>query len=189
VVRYKRIIIEGYSVSRQLSLSDKIFNKPKDVFGGSLLTSNPKVKRPLHSKLPILLTLRAEKSCLRKLGALHRVNKLVYFVAKRHGVRIYKYSNVGNHLHLLIKIPHVHRWAAFIRELTGRIAQELIGELKLPDQLRFWKFRPHTRIVRGWQKAYRIAKEYIYLNQLEADGCIDRKQIHNLRALKQLLQI
>jgi REP element-mobilizing transposase RayT len=176
-------------VSKQLSLSGKIFNKPKDVFGGSLLTSNPKGKRPLHSKLPILLTLRAERSCLRKPGAFHVVNQLVRATAKRHGIRIYKYANVGNHLHILIKIPHVHRWAAFIRELTGRIAQALLARIDLPKNLRFWKFRPHTRIVRGWQKAYTTAKEYIYLNQLEADGCIDRKQIPNLKALKRLLQI
>jgi REP element-mobilizing transposase RayT len=176
-------------VAKQLSFSGKLFDKPKDVFGGSLLTSNPKGKRPLHSKLPILLTLRAEKSCLRKLGAFHRVNHLVYATAKRHGIRIYAYANVGNHLHLLIKIPHVKRWAAFIRELTGQVAQAMLGKIDLPKDLRFWKFRPHTRIVRGWQKAYKTAKEYIYLNQLEADRCIDRKQIPNLKALKQLLQI
>ena len=41
------------------------FTRPGDEFGGSLLKGNPKRKRPLESKLPIHLTLRATKSSLR----------------------------------------------------------------------------------------------------------------------------
>jgi REP element-mobilizing transposase RayT len=177
-------------VSKQLSFSGKLFDKPKDVFGGSLLKgNNPKGKRPLDSKMPILLTLRAEKSGMRKLGIFHKVNGQVYSIAKKHGVRVYSYSNVGNHLHLLIKIPRISRWAAFIRELTGQIAQLVLKIIDLPKGLRFWKYRPHTRIVRGWKRAYKIAKEYVQLNELEASGSIDRRQTPNLRALRELLQI
>jgi REP element-mobilizing transposase RayT len=174
---------------KQLSFSGKLFNKPDDAFGGSLLKSHPKGKRPLESKLPILLTLRAERSVMRSLGVFHKVNSQVYHIAKKHGVRVYRYSNVGNHLHLLIKIPHVRRWAAFIRELTGQIAQLMLKNIHLPKDLSFWRYRPHTRIVRGWKKAYTIAKDYIELNELEATGSIDRKQIPNLKALRRLLQI
>jgi REP element-mobilizing transposase RayT len=177
-------------VSKQLSFSGKLFNKPKDAFSGSLLNgNNPKTKRPLDSKMPILLTLRAERSGMRKLGVLHRVNHQVYAIAKKHGVKIYNYSNVGNHLHLLIKIPRIHRWAAFIRELTGQIAQLMLKNIDLPKGLRFWKYRPHTRIVRGWKKAYKIAKEYVELNELEATGSIDRRQILDLKTLRELFQI
>jgi REP element-mobilizing transposase RayT len=139
--------------------------------------------------MPILLTLRAEKSGMRKLGVFHKVNAQVYAIAKKHGVRVYSYSNVGNHLHLLIKIPRIRRWAAFIRELTGQIAQLMLKNIDLPKDLKFWKYRPHSRIVRGWKKAYKIAKEYVELNELQATGCIDRKQIPNLKALRELLQI
>lgn len=116
------------------------------------------------------------------------VNDLVYSVAKKHGVRVYEYANVGNHLHILIKLSHIYRWAAFIRELTGQIAQ-VVREMLGITELKFWKFRPHTRIVRSWKRAYRIAKEYIELNLLEAMGHVNRKQIPNLKALRSLLQI
>ena len=154
------------------------FNKPKDAFGGSLLKGNPKTKRPLESKLPILLTMRADKSVMRLNKNFGRVNQLVYGLAKKHGVTIYEYANVGNHLHILIKISRIGRWAPFIRELTGRIAQVINLS---------WLFRPHTRIVRGWKKAFRIARDYVKLNILEAEGFIKRSETKTLKDLRILL--
>lgn len=155
----------------------------KDCFGGALLKGNPKGKRPLHSKLPIHLTLRASKSVLRLPGTFGKVQLIINQVGARHGVKIYRQANVGNHLHLAIKIPHVRRWAAFIRELTGRLGlavRDRLGGQKL------WLFRPHTRIVRGWRKAFRILKEYIELNCLEAEGVISRKEVRSLKEYRQL---
>jgi len=54
---------------------------------------------------------------------LNLVDDLVERICKKHGVKIYRYANVGNHLHLVIKILQRRRWNAFIRELAGRIAQ------------------------------------------------------------------
>jgi REP element-mobilizing transposase RayT len=162
---------------RKLQQEFKIkgFEKTENEFGGSLLKGNPKKKRPLDSKLPIHLTLRAEKSVLRLPKVYGKVEKIVREVAKKYGVKIYKDANVGNHLHLAIKIRHVHDWAGFIRELTGRIALACQGKKG------FWMYRPHTRIVRGWQKAFKIVLDYIYLNQIEAEGFISRKEIKTLR--------
>ena len=111
-----------------------------------------------------------------------KVDQLVHSTAKKNGVRIYRYSNVGNHLHILIKLSRVTRWAGFIRELTGRIAQLMKEFLKL--DARFWLHRPHTRIVRGWRKAFQIARDYIYLNELEAEGHIKRSETRTLRDLR-----
>lgn len=109
-----------------------------------------------------------------------KVEKLIQQVARKHGVKVYKHANVGNHLHLAIKIPHVRRWAGFIRELSGRIALAC-RELKAGD---FWLYRPHTRVVRGWRKAWKIVKDYVYLNQLEAEGIISRREIKTLKDLR-----
>src|SRR3954469_12864898 len=93
-------------------------------FGGSLLKeSHAKSKRPLDSKLPIHLVLRAVKGGMRMPKTLGKVNQTVAKTAKKHGVTIYRYANVGNHIHMIIKIPSRPRWAPFIRELTGRISQ------------------------------------------------------------------
>lgn len=174
---------------KQLAFIGKEFEKPKDSFGGSLLkNSHAKIKRPLENKFAILVTMRATASVLRLPKNFKNVNGLIYGVAKKHGVSIYEYANVGNHIHLLIKIPHVYRWAAFIRELTGRIAQVVQGlkgrQAGLP---KFWKQRPHTRIVRGWRKVFRIAKEYVHLNFLEGEGFIKRKETKTLADLRALI--
>ncbi len=168
----------------QQSFLGKGFIKPEDSFGGSLLKGNPKGKRPMDSKLPIQLTMRANRSVLRLHKTLGPVNEIIRTTAKKHGVKVYDFANVGNHIHAVIKIFNLQSWPAFIRELTGRIAQ-VVGELVNYDNDKgFWLYRPHTRIVRGWQKAFKIAKRYIYLNQLEAEGFISRKESKTLRDLK-----
>lgn len=157
------------------------FKKPGDSFGGAALKGNPKGARPLDSKMPIHLTLRATKSVLRTPKHFGVVGKIVTDVTKKHGVKIYKFANVGNHIHMAIKIPRVKRWAAFIRELTGRLGLALraaMGGAKL------WLYRPHTRIVRGWKKAFGIVKAYVELNQWEAEGFISRKDIKTLKELR-----
>lgn len=157
------------------------FQKPQDNFGGGLLKGNPKTSRPLASKLPIHLTLRARKSVLRTPKVFGSVNKIIREVAAKHGVKIYKMANVGNHLHLAIKLSHVRRWAAFIREMTGRLA--LLCRHLDPGK-GFWLYRPHTRIIRGWKKAFQIVKDYIDLNIWEAENFISRKDIKAFKDLR-----
>ncbi len=168
----------------QHSFLGKEFIKPKDSFGGSLLKGNPKGKRPLDSKLPIQLTLRAGKSVLRLPKTIGPVNEIIRTTAKKHGVRIYDSANVGNHIHAVLKISRLQSWAPFIRELTGRIAQVVGALANYKSDGGFWLYRPHTRIIRGWQKAFHIAKKYIYLNRLEADGFVSRNEIKTLRDLR-----
>ena len=123
---------------------------------------------------PIFLTLKANKSVMRIPKNFGRVEQIISSANRKHGVRMYRHANVGNHLHLLIKIPRRSRWSAYIRELTGRLALSLQG--KRGDRP-FWKHRPHTQIVGSWKKAFRNVLEYIGLNILEADGAISRREI------------
>jgi REP element-mobilizing transposase RayT len=164
------------------------FIKPSDAFGGSSLKGNARSARPLDSKLPIHLTLRARKSVLRLPRTFATVEKLIDQTAKKYGVKIFKRANVGNHLHMVIQM-NTWMWAKFIRELTGRIAQVLkaLGLSNLSntsDEAGFWLFKPHTRIVRGWRQAFRSALDYIELNRLEADGFISRKETNSLKELR-----
>ncbi|MGZ3723369.1 MAG: transposase [Bdellovibrionales bacterium] len=162
------------------------FEIPKDCFGGSLLkNSNAKIKRPLDSKLPIHLVLRSVKGGMRLPKTFSGVNATVERTCKKHGVTVYKYANVGNHIHMVIKIPGRPRWSAFIRELTGRISQYVQGITgRQLGAEKFWSQRPFTRIVRGWKRAFKIAKDYVHLNLLEAEGFISRKETKTLRDLR-----
>jgi REP element-mobilizing transposase RayT len=171
---------------KQIQFEGSEFIKPNSSFGGSLLkNSHAKRSRPLDSKLPIHLSLRAHKSVMRLYKTISLVDDQVEKTCKKHGVRIYRYANVGNHLHLVIKIPQRRRWNAFIRELTGRIAQ--LVRQKLGSEGEFWTQRPFSRIVAGWGKAFQTAKDYVYLNWCEGEGHIDRRQTNSLKDLRQLL--
>jgi hypothetical protein len=170
-------------VARRKQLEFKGFKKIKDAFGGSLLNgNNPKTKRPLDSKLPVLLTLRGIKGGLRSPHAHSKVDRTVYKTAKKYGVKVYEYANVGNHIHVLIRVKKLILWPAFIRELTGRLASLMKTILNLKEK--FWMYRPHTRIVRGWNKAYKTAKLYVKLNIWQAEGHIDRRETRTLKDLR-----
>lgn len=171
----------------QLEFAGSQFIKPNAEFGGSLLTSHPKTPRPLSTKLPIHVTLRARRSVLRLPRTHGLVTKELHRVAKKFGVRIYKVANVGNHIHLLIRLGKMGNWAPFIRELTGRIAQGIANlGLKVKS---FWSNRPHTRILSGWGRAYRVVREYIELNKLEAEGFITRREMKNTTDLRDFINL
>ena len=117
-------------------------------------------------------------------GTFAGVNKIITAAAVKHGLTIYKFANVGNHLHLVLKIPDRPSWRRFIREITGRIAAFVKEKTKTSDS--FWLHRPFTRIVRGWKKAFRLALDYVHFNQLEADGHIRHSQVKSLTQLRLL---
>ena len=168
-----------YKKFEQLGLP-RVFERRELAFGGTLLKgNNPKVRRPIDSKLPIHLVLKSsqavgEKS-LRKGRRLRDVETTVRRTAKKYGVRIYEYGNSGNHLHILLKVHKRFLWKPFICELTGRIAALVVGFAKGKGQ-KFWDFRPFTRVVAGWGRSYRLVKDYVALNGLEALGIVSRTQ-------------
>ncbi len=175
--------------SHQQEFRGQGFERPKDKFGGSLLKGNPRGKRPIHSKLPIHLVMRSSHArgvmSMRHPVQFARVNEMVRDVARHYGVTIYEYANVGNQMHLLIRITNRQCWLKFIRALSGRLAQ-CLQNLSGPIQgiENFWDHRPFTRIVRSWQRAYRSVKLYVQLNELEGAGEIRRGQREDLSRLR-----
>lgn len=170
---------------KQLQFRDNLLKKPKDQFGGTLLKgNNPKCKRPLDSKYPIHLVLRAKKGGMRRLTLFNKVNDMVEACAKRHGVKVYRYANVGNHLHMVIRLSKISRWASFIRELTGKIAFLMRANRTTEAGEGYWLHRPFTRIVRSWKKGFKNLCEYVHLNVLEAQGFIKRKDTKTLKDLR-----
>ena len=156
--------------------------KPKDCFGGNYLkNSHAKTRRPLSSKLPMHLVLRSELAKGRfsflNYKQYRQVNRLVREVARKHQVTIHDYANSGNHLHILLRLRAVRDWAAFIRELTGRIAQVVQGlTAKETGAAKFWDQRPFTRIVGDWNRSFKIVRRYILRNRVEAEGLNPLKQ-------------
>lgn len=152
--------------------------------------------------LPTHLVLRAREGLLRTPKNFGRVNALVHQIALKYGIRIYEYANVGNHIHLIVRTGKRTSWAGFIRELTGRIALLVRKQTEVnrasrsalqkpgsaPSSQSFWLYRPFTRIVRSWRKAFQAAREYVELNRLEAEGHIRRSEIRSLAQLRRLFE-
>jgi putative transposase len=154
-------------------------------FGGFLHKGNPKTSRPLSTKEPLHLVLKSNqaigaKSMLRS----HNVKKIEQII-KRHAklcrVRLYHLVNVGNHLHLVIKIDCRRDFSKFIRTITGLIARHVLKkERGVASQnefhhnsslsktgLQFWAARPFSRLI-SWGKDYLFVSRYMKKNIAQA---------------------
>ena len=145
-------------------------------FGGSLLKGNPQEARPISTKNSMHLVLRSTLA-VREKSFLHpsrsrRIQAVVYGIGKQTGVKVYRYANSGNHLHLVILPISRRAFRSYIRAISGLIARITLGaERGDPKGLKFWDARPFSRIVE-WGKDFRQACAYLVQNTLEAIGFI-----------------
>ncbi|MES3039032.1 MAG: transposase [Bdellovibrionota bacterium] len=137
--------------------------------------------RPLSRKDPIHLVFKMNIIAVPK-GLRHPRNfRIIHEVVKRYGRRFFvrtdQISIQRDHIHLLVRSSRRHLYQHFFKVVAGQIAQRVT---RTPNHtyegVRVWKYRPFTRVVKGW-KAYKIIRNYIQLNELEAKGSIRyRKQ-------------
>lgn len=145
-------------------------------FGGTRLRGNAREARPMAPKRPLHLVLKSslatgDKSFL-KTARKKPIEQLLYRLAKRKGVKLYRYANSGNHLHLLILPSSQRAYYSFIRAATGLIARLTLGaERGKAKGQKFWDAKPYTRIVE-WGRDFRGVCAYILQNTLEALGFI-----------------
>jgi hypothetical protein len=146
------------------------------LFGGnSLNKGNPKEKRPLSIKRTSHLVMRSllARGPLSFLRFEGRIQQIVNKQGKRFGVKVYRFANGGNHLHMVILPMSRRAFNAFIRAITGLIARLVLGVQRgNPKGLLFWEKRPFTRIVE-WGQDYKRVCKYLLQNTLEALGFID----------------
>ena len=149
------------------------FPKKERVFApGKRTTRASRQYRPLATKEALHLVLRSDrargpKSLLKYDGV---VRAVIAKLAIRHGVRVYRIVNAGNHLHITLKLSKQFLWHGFISGITGGIARA-VGFQRDSAKQGFWNSRPFTRVI-AWGRDYNIVKDYHTLNQLEADGII-----------------
>jgi len=159
--------------NRQLSFEK--LKKGNRFFGGALLkNSNAKEKRPISTKNAMHVVLRS--SIAKGPNSLLKLNKkisaLLIKQGKLCGVKIYKFANAGNHLHLVILATSRIAFKRFIRAISGIIARIVLkAEKGSSKSVRFWDQRPFSRILE-WGKDFKISCEYLLQNSLEAFGLI-----------------
>lgn len=138
-----------------------------------------KIARPIDPKRPLHLVLRSSRargawSFLHPKNA-RRVRGEVDRSARKYGIRIYRYANVGNHLHLLVVTRTRKAFRGFLREMAGAISTGITGSRKShPLGGKFWDFLPYTRVV-NWGKDFTNIELYFIKNLFEAAGLLTRK--------------
>ena len=149
------------------------FPKEQRAFApGKRTTRASRQYRPRGTREAMHLVLRSDcargsKSLLRYDGV---VRAVIGKLAQKHGVRIYRIVNAGNHLHVTLKLSKQFLWKGFISGVTGGIARAV--QYKRDSAKKgFWNSRPFTRLI-AWGRDYNVVKDYHTLNQLEADGAV-----------------
>jgi REP element-mobilizing transposase RayT len=150
------------------------FPRNPTAFGGSLLKGHPRGARPIRAKQPLHVVLRSSlargpRSFLAPTRA-RRIENLVYRLGKKLDVRVYRFANSGNHLHLLVLPRSRESFHAFSRAFCGIVARiTLVAERGRAKSVRFWDNRPFTRVV-TWGRDFKGVDRYVKRNTLEAIG-------------------
>jgi hypothetical protein len=165
--------------AKQLSFLPKI---PKE-HGGSSRIGKRKTQRPFDPKRPLHLSLksslaRGQRSMLapknkgQVLECLHRAQ------SANPRVKILRFANVGNHLHLLIQAKSRREFQAFLREFAGRLASAMTGAIKGRPE-KFWDTLAWSKVLE-WGRQYQSVARYILLNVLKSFGRRDRALLAKL---------
>ncbi len=137
--------------------------------------------RPLSSKEPLHAVFKVTQSQLRHKSlrapqSFKLILEIIEKYAKHFAVKIEQQSVQKDHIHLLIRTSRRKHYHHFFRVVAGQIAQrfEKAGLLsgsqavgkpiqKMTDTPKLWKYRPFSRVVKGW-KSYKTIRNYIQLN-------------------------
>src|SRR5438067_2011953 len=153
---------------RQLSL----IKAPSLEFGGSLAKQGKrKQARPIDPKRALHVSFKAENAKESLLSATHvkEVEKIVRQAGERFQVKVYRYGNSGNHLHLLIKGRTRAGIQNFLRTAAALIARRVLQAKKGQPKGRYWSELVFSKVI-SWGREFRYAVDYVETNMLEGLG-------------------
>lgn len=162
--------------TKQLNL----FKKQDLAYGGILLNTRKGRAhgRPLSTKNTMHLTLRSsqargEKSFLKK-GTAGKIQSILKKFSAKYGIKLISVANVGNHLHIHLKLSNRRTFAPFIRAITSAIAMAATGTSRWRTKAekgikKFWDYRPFTKVVESHQYFLNM-KDYLQINEFEGQG-------------------
>ncbi len=141
--------------------------------GGSLAHKKRKNARPISVRRSMHVVLRSTRARGSwSLGSRdHRleIDVMVKKFAKRYSVKVYRYANVGNHVHFLLKVRKRENLSNFLRVLTQAVAFLVTGTRKGNPIGKFWDALAFSRIV-DWGDDWENMLVYLEKNQLEGAG-------------------
>ena len=159
--------------------------------GGIVRKGRRKLARPFDRRRSMHVVLRSTRA-RGSWSFLHRRHKgyihaLLVDLCEEYGVKLYKYENVGNHLHLLVRFPTRPQMQAFLRVFAQRVMFLVTGARKGQPQGRFFDAIAYSRVV-DCGREFKVMKAYIWKNTLEALG-FSRSQVAFYRALNRRVDL
>lgn len=139
--------------------------------GGVKTKGFRKLERPLSTRKWIHLVLKSDKAKGHLSFLLPKNQQMVRQIlrekSKKFGVKIADGANVGNHLHLKIKIQNRESFQKFLKSMTCLIARKITGARKGHKFGRFWQGLAFTRVLTSSLEELNL-KGYIKANRIEA---------------------
>ena len=144
----------------------------RSTHGGREALGKRKTARPFSPKAPVHVVLKSSRAkgvwSLKHRKNQSRISSMIYVYAYRFKVHVYRFANVGDHIHLLVKAGDRKDLADYLRVLAGRIAITVSGARKYAKQIgKFWDQLCWSRLV-SWGKDFHFVQRYVYANELEA---------------------
>ena len=147
--------------------------------GGVVRRGLRKLERPVSVRRPMHVVLSSQKACgpwslRRHEGA---VRDALRAMARRFGIRIYDFANVGSHLHILIRARRRESFQAFLRSFAGIVARRVTGARRGRPAGRFFSGLAWSRVV-AWGRDYLGVRHYVFRNEIEgAMGVLIRRAL------------
>jgi REP element-mobilizing transposase RayT len=144
-------------------LKDRL--QPRTTHGGDPAKGKRKTERPFATTAPLHLVLKSSRA-RKDWSMLHRrhrskVTSMIYVYAKRFRVHVYRATNVGNHLHLLVRAKDRKDLADYLRVLAGRVAVTVTGARKGVKRIgKFWDALTWSRLV-NWGRDFFGVRDYL----------------------------
>ena len=178
---------------KQLSFLPKMHISTSLAYGGNTGRGKRKTARPFDPKRPLHVVLRSSRATKQwsMLKPRHRawIEDMLKRCSKQYGIKIHRFVNVGNHLHLLLsadgrshECAKSQRYtraradlAAFLRHFAGSIAFHITGASKSNPVGRFWDELVYSRIV-SLGREFETVMRYLIKNIFEAEGLWNRKK-------------
>lgn len=140
--------------------------------GGIASRGRRKIRRPLATRKWIHLVLKSDRAVGSRsfLAAKNQVfvERLLKQKARKFGVKIAEFANVGNHLHLKIRITDRLEFGKFLKSVTTQVARFVTGARRGHPFGRFWQGLAYTRVLSSPYEELQL-RGYIAANRLEAE--------------------
>src|SRR5262249_17109473 len=154
-----QLVLFSSSVQRELARTEH----------GGAVARRRKAERPVSTRRPMHLVLASSRA--RGAWSLRRhdsaIRATLRMAARRHGIRVYEFANVGSHLHLLVRARRREAFQGFLRSFAGLVARRITGARRGLPRGRFWSGLAWSRVV-AWGRDCVGVRDYIVRNEIEA---------------------